>query len=120
MLNNKEEHFFQDYLTRNRSIRILKQNKVGYHDPLMGFNSYTQRTFLYKAVNIYNSLPKNITLIRHQHLLKKWVKRYNLDRNIKLKDQIDYDENVNIQQVDQQIIIECQEEFNDILIYLIN
>ena len=63
-LNNKEEHYVKYYLTKNRSIRHQKQNKVGTHDPSMGFNQYTQRTFLYRAINIYNTLPRNITLIK--------------------------------------------------------
>ena len=79
IINNKEEHYFKDYLIRNRSIRILKENKVGHHDPTMGFNTYTQRTFLYKAVNVYNCLPRNITLIKQKHFFKNWVKLYNLN-----------------------------------------
>ena len=109
MINNKDEHFFKTYFTENRSIRISKQNKVRHHNVEMGRNQYMQKSYLYKALNIYNKLPRNLTLIKSAHLFKKWVKKYNLDNKIKLKDQDDYDEPI------IQDMIEDEEEicFNE-------
>ena len=63
----------------------------------MGQSTYSQQTFLYHAVNIYNKLPRKITLIKEPLLFKKWCKKYNLNKNIKLKEQQDhiYNENTN-------------------------
>ena len=96
----------------NRSIRNMSQNKVGHHDQSMGHSVYTQRTFLYQALNIYNKLPRELTLIKQHHLFKKWSKLYNLNNTIKLKGQND---NIIIysQAIDYNIITECQNSNNE-------
>ena len=58
MINHNKEHYMSHYLTKNRNIRTFSQNKVGHHDITMGHSNFTQMTFLYKAVNIYNKLPR--------------------------------------------------------------
>ena len=50
---------------------------------------HSQKSFLYRAVNVYNKLPRNLTLIKQENLFKKWCKKFNLDNNIKLKNQED-------------------------------
>ena len=34
-----------------------------------------KKTYLYKIVETYNKLPKELTLIKEQHLFKKWIKK---------------------------------------------
>ena len=109
IINSEEEHNFKDYLTKNRTIRMLKQNKVGHHDQYMGHSQFTQNTFLYRAVNIFNKLPRNITLIKQPHLFKLWCKRYNLNNNIKLKQQED-NVKIIIQPITSQInLLNCMD-----------
>ena len=89
MINSENNHDFKNYLTKNRNVRNISQNKTGHHDQTMGHSAFTQRTYLYRAIDIYNCLPRNLTLITKQHLFKKWCKAYNLNKNIKLKEQND-------------------------------
>ena len=112
-LNNDNDHYFKDYLTKNRTVRIQSQNKVGHHDVTMGRSIYTQRTLLYVAVSIYNKLPKNITLIKSQPLFKKWCKRYNFNNSIKLRDQEDNTNIITKQTSDFNRMEECVNNFND-------
>ena len=71
-------------------MKLLKtSNRVGHHNVFMGHSNHTQKSFLYKAIHLYNKLPKNIPLRRKQNLFKKWVKKYNMDNTIKLKEQDD-------------------------------
>ena len=90
-------------MTKNRSIRVKSQNKVGHHDGMMGHSMYSQNSILYQAVQIYNKLPKEITLIKRQHLFKKWVKRYNLNNKILLKHQEDYNKEEIHQEINQDL-----------------
>ena len=89
IITSEEDHYFKDYLLKSRSIRNKSQNKVGTHDQIMGQSIFTQKSFLYTSIELYNNLPKNLTLIKQQNLFKKWVKLYNLNNNIKLKNQED-------------------------------
>ena len=110
ILNTDNDHFFNFYLTNHRNVRTLSENKVGHHDPSMGHSSQTQKSFLYQAMSIYNKLPRNLTLIKHHHLFKKWCKKFNLDNKIKMKIQQD-NTRIKIQQVsDVRRILECQNE----------
>ena len=108
MINGYGDHEFKHYLTKNRSIRILAENKVSSHDPIMGQSHHTQKSYLYRAVSLYNKLPKYLTLIKTHSVFKKWCKRYNLNNNIKLRAQ-DY----NVLEgerflIDQMIIQNCE------------
>ena len=98
IINGDDNHYFKIYLTTNRSIRNEAQNKVRHYGEEMGHSQYMQRTYLYRTVNIYNKLPRDITLIKNKTLFKKWVKRYNINNNIKLKIQEDYRREINNQE----------------------
>ena len=111
IINNQDEHYFKHYLTNTRNIRNKSHNKVGHHSVTMGRSKYTQQTFLYMAIDIYNRLPKEITLIKYQRRFKIWVKKYNLNNMIKLKSQDDNMEEIKIQEINEEIIIKCQEEY---------
>ena len=87
---------------------MYSENKIGSHDQIMGQSIHTQKSFLYRAVAIYNKLPKSITLIKTHNLFKKWSKSYNLNNNIKLRDQ---DYNIKVRErflIDQNNIDECE------------
>ena len=101
IIHSENEHHFKSYLLKNRSIRIKAQYKVGHHDQTMGHSHFTQKSFLYNTVRIYNKLPKNLTLIKEKHIFKKWIKKYNLDNNIKLKNQEDNDVIYEQQEIDE-------------------
>ena len=107
IINSENEHNFKNYLTKNRNVRNFSQNKLGSHDPEMGRSSYTQKSFLYVAINIYNKLPRNITLIKNPILFKKWLKRFNFDKNVKLREQVDNTISNPVQVINYDIIDRC-------------
>ena len=111
IINSNEEHFFDYYLTSNRNVRNRSQNKLGHHHESMGRSKYTQQTFLYKSIEVYNKLPKELTLIKEQRIFKKWIKRYNIDNSIKLKQQENYIDVKNIQEINYETIDRCQSEY---------
>ena len=84
IINNKENHQFKYYFTINRNVRMHAQNKLGPHDQIMGQSPHTHKSFLFRAIDIYNKLPKELTLIKTFPIFKKWIKIYNLDNKIKL------------------------------------
>ena len=49
MINSENNHDFKNYLTKNRNVRNISQNKTGHHDQTMGHSAFTQRTYLYRA-----------------------------------------------------------------------
>ena len=110
LINNNENHFFEYYLTNNRTVRNYSQNKLGHHNQMIGRSTLTQQTFLYQAIEIYNKLPKELTLIKEQRLFKKWVKRYNLDNKTKLKKQEDNTKIKPIQEINYENIRKCEED----------
>lgn len=108
IINGKEEHIFKNYMTENRSRKNQKQLKLGPHKPEIGKSHYTQKTFLYQAIDICNNLPKNITLIRENNIFKKWIKRYFLDANTTLKERKENEIEDKMITVDNQKINECE------------
>ena len=95
--------------------RTKNDNKVGHHDVIMGHSNYTQKSFLYRAVNLYNKLPRDLTLIKQSRLFKKWSKKYNLNNNIKLKKQED---NIIEEENEEDNVIyteeyQCEDEYNN-------
>ena len=60
------------------------ENKLGPHDQSMGQSIHTQKSFLYRAISVYNKLPKNLTLSPNHKIFKKWCKMYNLNTQVKI------------------------------------
>ena len=83
---NSQSHYFKQEIMRNRNIRRKTENKTGPHTPEIGHLDVIQKTFLYKSRNIYNYLPRGLTLIKSDKLFKIWIKRFYKNRNIKLKE----------------------------------
>ena len=88
IINGENEHEFRQYFIENRSIRMNAENKLGPHSQVMGQSIHNQKTFLYRAVALYNNLPKNLTLCKTHSIFKKWCKHYNLNKNVKIPDQV--------------------------------
>ena len=62
MINSQNNHDFKYYFTKNINVRMLAENKVGPHDQTMGQSPHTQKSYLYRAIALYNKLPKFLTL----------------------------------------------------------
>ena len=41
------------------------------------------KTVIYKAYNIYNKLPRELTLIKNKNNFKKWIKKYYNNKKLK-------------------------------------
>ena len=107
ILNSKDDHHFKNYFIKNRNVRNHSQNKIGHHDHTMGLSSHTQKFIIYVSIDIYNKLPRNITLIENQILFKKCLKHFHLDKNVKLKNQNDYTKIDILHIIDQDLILRC-------------
>ena len=82
IINENEDHYFCYYLLENRSEKSKSQHKIGPYKAGLSCKNLTQNTFLYKSVNLYNSLPKELTLCKSKNIFKKWIKKYYLDKSI--------------------------------------
>ena len=117
IIHNEDEHYFKHYIMNNRNVRTASQNKVGQIEPNIGHSQSIQKTFLFNNINIYNNLPKELMLIKHHHIFKKWLKRYNLNKKTKLKTQDDNNKVYIQQHIDYEMISRCQDDLNS---YTIN
>ena len=73
ILNSDDDHYYKSWLTNNRSVRSLANNKVGPVQANFGKSQIEHKTFLYTIINAYSSLPRELTLIK-----KPWIFRYSL------------------------------------------
>ena len=75
VLNNKKNNFLAHSLTQNRNSRNLSQNKCGNsNDDIL--SDISKRSFLRKSIDIFNKLPRGLTLCPNKESFKKWLKRY--------------------------------------------
>ena len=88
-------------------------NKLGHHDQSMGHSTHSQKTYLYRAIALYNKLPRNITLIKSHSIFKKWVNLYNLNNNIKLRNQQDNNIIIIQPRIDLDEINICEHDNDD-------
>ena len=65
-----------DLITMNRSPRMTAENKLGPRSSMIGTDSISKKTYIYKIHDLYNSIPRTITLIKMNKLFKKWIERY--------------------------------------------
>ena len=90
LLNDDENHYLKDLITQNRQYKTLSDNKIG---PLknnskilqnkIGLASLELKTVISKAYNIYNNLPRELTLIINKNNFKKWIKKYYNNKKLK-------------------------------------
>ena len=111
-INSEELHYLKTLLIKNRNIRNQRQNKLGPHLPQIGWFEASQTSYLYIIKTIYNDLPRNITLSPNYKIFKKWIKRYYIDKNVKLPSRDDSFKDDIIEQINVEIITECEEGFH--------
>lgn len=102
-------HTFTDYMLTNRSVKYEAQNKIRPHKPEIGKHTQDQKTFLYKSVNLYNNLPRELTLMPNIKLFKKWLKMYYLRKEIVVPKREDNKIIINKQNINDENIIKCEE-----------
>ena len=71
-------------------------------------SNYSQNTYLYKIVDCYNKLPKQLTLIKEPNLLKKMEQKYKLDKNTKLSEKMENMNDYTIMIVNDANIEKCE------------
>ena len=79
ILNNKEPQALFESFTNNRNPRKIAENKVAQHNPGFGFHWAQRNTFEFRALNIYNALPHQLTEIKSHHLFTKWLRKWTLN-----------------------------------------
>ena len=84
------------------------QNKIGPHHQIMGQSTHTQKSFLFRSIDLYNKLPKNLTLIKSFSIFKKWIKMFNIDNKIKLPERQDNTAEKERFLIDYDLIQKCE------------
>ena len=59
-------HFLAAELRKNRSLRMKSQNKTGQKPMVRRDDRWTQKTFIFNSIDIYNKIPKEITLLKNK------------------------------------------------------
>ena len=83
-IHSDTDHFLKQYLLANRSDKNREAHKIGPHKPEIGRSNITQQTLLYSAVSNFNSLPDSLTKFTRPEIFKRWLKRWLIDKNIKI------------------------------------
>ena len=95
-LDNKNRHFLANLLTKNRNIRNLSQNKCGPREKIEKNDKYSNKNFINKAQDIYNMVPRQLTLLRDHYKFKKCIRKFTINPStvFRIPNQIDYKENL--------------------------
>ena len=75
-----------------------------------------QQTYLYKSIEIFNKLPRRLTLIRNLNTFKRSLKKYKINDKIELKEQNDNEDDQINHETNPITIRNCQELYEDIII----
>ena len=114
LLNKNENYYLKNIITYNRERKTLAENKIGTLKSKFGHKTNEQNSFIFKAANNYNKLPRLITLITKPSNFKKWLKNYYIDNNIKLKKN-DNDhkntKNISDYEIDTKNIEKCYKDY---------
>ena len=91
--DNNNRHFLAELMSNNRTIRMLKENKLGPKYQIPANDRYTMKTFTFKAIDIYNRLDRKYTLLINTIKFKKCLNSLytNPKVNFKIKKQSNYD-----------------------------
>ena len=93
--DNKNRHFLATLLTANRNTRNLSQNKCGPKNRVEKDDKYSLKNFKNKATDIYNKVPKYLTLLKNPNKFRKCLTKLTIypPTFFKIQDQNDYNEN---------------------------
>ena len=122
LLNNNENHYLNDLITQNRQYKTFSENKIG---PLknnskilqnkIGLASLELKTVISKAYNIYNKLPRELTLIVNKSNFKKWIKKFYNNKKLKFtKVKDDYNKKKDIEKFEINVnnVNNCIQDYN--------
>ena len=86
ILNNQDLLYFQSHFTTNRSVRRESEKKIAQYPVGFGTSKETRSLFRYRAHNLYNTLPPNLTKARNHIIFKKWFNKYYWNPKMKIPD----------------------------------
>ena len=78
-IDNKNRHFLATLLTEKRNIRNLSQNKCGPSVKINRTDKYSPKNFTNKAQDIYNIIPRQLTLLKDPNKFKKCIAKFTLN-----------------------------------------
>ena len=75
---------------------MLSENKLGPKQPINKTNIFISKTFAWKAKDIYNNIPRQLTLLKNNKRFKKCIAKYTNDPNYKFitPNQEDHKDNI--------------------------
>lgn len=92
--DNKNRHFLATILTLNRNVRKLSENKCGPRTRIERSDKFSNKNFTNKAMDIYNKVPRELSLLKDNNKFKKCIIKYTLIPTIvfRIVGQNDYNE----------------------------
>ena len=98
MLNNDKnnQHFLTTKIKLNRTIRMLAENKLGPKEVIDKKNLLISKTFSWRSKDIFNRIPRQLTLLKNNNRFKKCITKFTLNPNVKfiIPPQDDYKEDI--------------------------
>ena len=80
IMNTKRPEFFYQHFTKDRTIRIIEQNKIAHYPPNFGLKKHERNLFRFRIVNVYNQIPNKLTKMKNYQTFKKWLKKHYLKK----------------------------------------
>ena len=74
--DTSNKHYLYSRLTKNRTLRMRTENKCNPKPRIQPQDLWSLKFFRIKIVDIYNTLPRQLTLIMKHLKFKKWLKSY--------------------------------------------
>ena len=90
LINSLEGNQLTNEMILNRNIRYKSENITGLISPTQGWDSRSQLTFMYSSKNLYNRIPRHITLSPNSSIFKVWLNRWMRDEKHIIPKRNDY------------------------------
>ena len=106
--DNKNRHFLATMITHNRNNRMLSENKCGPQRKIERNDKYSNKTFSFKIINIYNRINRQLTLLKNHQKIKKCINKLTTNPNIKfnIPKQNDYNGN-EVEKHQDEFLFQC-------------
>ena len=99
IINNDQDnqHYLAVKIKDNRNVRMTAENKLGPKLEINKNNMFISKTFAWRSKDIYNRIPRQLTLLKNSKRFKICITKYTIDPNIKfiIPTQDDNKDNIN-------------------------
>ena len=100
IINNDKnnQHYLSTKIKDNRTIRMISENKLGPKQVIDKKNIMISKMFAWRSKDIFNQIPRQLTLLKNTKRFKKCIMKYTIDPNTKfiIPHQDDFKEDLTI------------------------